>query len=116
MNKILVASLVCVITLSLSLTAFCETPTTTTVKAVIAQAKTLPTVKAKADYLVSEAKKFYSAKNFKPVVDVCQYVLQNVDKNSVQAKSLLDKAKEQLKIAAQNAVSNVKGKLGNFTR
>lgn len=77
-------------------------------------AKAMKTVQEQADYLVQQAKGFYNSKQFQDAVATAQYVLQNVDKNSQEAKNLLEKAKADIEAAAKKAVEDVKGKLGSF--
>jgi len=74
--------------------------------------KTLQTAQQKVDYLVGQAKAFYNSKDFQQAVDIAQYVLAYVDKNSTQAKSLLEKAKEQLTALAQQKAAELKSKFG----
>ena len=77
-------------------------------------AKAMETVQQKADYLIQQAKAFYSSKEFQQAVDVAQYVLRYVDKDSQEAKDLLTKAKDALAAAAKGAVEDVKQKLPGF--
>jgi hypothetical protein len=50
----------------------------------------------KVDYFVSQAKSFYEPKEFQEAVNTASYVLSAFDKNSVGAKNLLEKAKQQI--------------------
>nr|MBP7088304.1 hypothetical protein [Candidatus Omnitrophota bacterium] len=80
----------------------------------ITLAKAMETAEEKADYLITQAKAFYNSKEFQQSIDIAQYILQYVDKNSQDAKNLLEKAKEALKQKAQEAVTDVKSKIGSF--
>ena len=75
-------------------------------------AKAMETAKEKADYLIGQAKAFYNSKEFQQAVDVAQYVLRYVDKDSSQAKDLLEKAKNSLAEAAKAGVEGAKKSLG----
>jgi hypothetical protein len=77
-------------------------------KAAIDTAKTMQSVQEKTDYLVSQAKAFYNSKDFQSAVDIAQYVLRYLDKDSQSAKSLLEKAKEQLTAQAQGMLDQAK--------
>lgn len=69
---------------------------------------------AKVEYLVSQAKDFYSSQEFQQAIDVAQHILRYLDKDSEAAKSILEQAKEALKQKASQAVSDVKGKIADF--
>ena len=75
-------------------------------------AKIMQTAEEKSDYLVSQAKAFYSSKDFQQAVDVAQYVLSYVDKDSQAAKDLLEKAKNALTAAAKAKLGEAKKGLG----
>jgi len=85
-----------------------------TAQEAINYAKKIEDVKAKKDYLIAQAQNFYKSEDFQQVVDVAQYVLAYVDKDSAEAKNLLDKAKKELQAAVDGAVTDVKDKMGSF--
>ena len=76
--------------------------------------KTMQTVEQKVNYLIGQAKAFYSSKNFQQTVDIAQYVLAYLDKKSTEAKNLLEKAKAELTALAQQKAQELKSKLGGF--
>ncbi|MFC1667723.1 hypothetical protein ACFL0P_07715 [Candidatus Omnitrophota bacterium] len=80
--------------------------------AAINVAKGMETVEEKAQYLVGQAKAFYSSKEFQGAVDIAQYILRYVDRDSQEAKALLDKAKSALESAAKAAVGDAKKSFG----
>ncbi|MFH1355438.1 MAG: hypothetical protein ABIH19_04755 [Candidatus Omnitrophota bacterium] len=80
----------------------------------IEKSKTMEKVQEKTRYLVSQAKAFYNSKEFQKAVDVAQYILIAVDKESTEAQKIIEKAKAQLRAAAENVAGNVKQKLGAF--
>ncbi|MFH1413398.1 MAG: hypothetical protein ABIG56_00930 [Candidatus Omnitrophota bacterium] len=80
----------------------------------IEKSKTMEKVQEKTRYLISQTKAFYNAKEFQRAIDVAQYVLIAVDKESSEAQKIIEKAKAQLKAAAENVAGNVKQKLGAF--
>ncbi len=77
----------------------------------IESSKTLKTAQEQAAMLVKQAELFYSSKEFQQAIDIAQYILSNLDKDSAQAKSLLEKATSDLKAAATKAAGDVAGKL-----
>jgi alkyl sulfatase BDS1-like metallo-beta-lactamase superfamily hydrolase len=77
-------------------------------RAAIDVAKTMQTAQEKTDYLISQAKAFYNSKDFQGAVDIAQYVLRYLDKDSQAAKDLLTKAKEQLTAQAQGMLDQAK--------
>jgi hypothetical protein len=76
----------------------------------IQNAQTLGSVPSKVDYLMKQANALYDSKKFQDAIDVAQYVLTKLDKNSTQAQSLIEKAKSELQAAAQGAINNVSSK------
>lgn len=80
-------------------------------KEAIDAAKVMQTVQQKTDYLIGQAKAFYNSKDFQSAVDLAQYVLAYVDKDSQEAKNLLEKAKQALTAKAEEAVNKVSGDL-----
>jgi len=94
--------------------AGCAQEKATSSKEAIDTAKSMETAEQKADYLIKQAKAFYDSKEFQQAVDIAQYVLRYVDKDSQEAKNLLEKAKEALAQAAKGAVEDVKQKLPGF--
>jgi len=80
-------------------------------KEAIETAKAMETAEQKAAYLIQQAKAFYNSKDFQESVNIAQYILRYVDKDSQAAKDLLDKAKEALASAAKGAVEDVKKSL-----
>lgn len=88
------------------------------VKDAIETAKTIAAVGEKSSYLIDQAKVFYSSEDFQSAVELAQYVLQNVDKDSKDAKALLEKAKQALSAKAKEAVDatadSMKNKIGSL--
>lgn len=80
----------------------------------IETSKSLKTVDEQVKYLVGQANAFINSKQFDQAITTAQHVLSNLDQNSAEAKSLLDKATEEMKKVAQGAVDDVKKKLGSF--
>ena len=81
-------------------------------------AKAMETVEAQKNYLIEQAKAFYNSDQFQEAVDVAQYVLTYLDKESQQAKDLLEKAKADLVAQAKKkvdeAAASMKDKLGSM--
>lgn len=82
--------------------------------AAIEQANTMQTVDAKVDYLVGQAKSFYSSKEFQGAVDIAQYVLRYLDSESTAAKDLIEKAKQQLTAQAESMMKEAKTAVSGF--
>jgi len=114
MNKGIVSALVACLFLS-SILIGCTKKATSSSEAINVAAG-MQTVQQKADYLVAQAKAFYSSKEFQQAINVAQYILANLDKDSLEAKDLLAKAKEQLAAAAKSAATDVKSKFGITTK
>jgi hypothetical protein len=75
--------------------------------AAIEKSKTMATVEEKVNYLVGQAKAFYNSQDFQGAINIAQHVLAYLDKNSQEAKNLLEKAKGQLQAVAQKAAAGV---------
>jgi hypothetical protein len=73
----------------------------------IEKSKSMATVEEKVDYLTKQADAFLNSKDFQKAVDIAQYILAEVDKESVKAKDLLEKAKAELEKAATDAIKNI---------
>ncbi|HOX09671.1 MAG TPA: hypothetical protein PLV09_01120 [Candidatus Omnitrophota bacterium] len=84
----------------------------------IQKSQALQTVSEKAKYLVGQANAFMNSKNYDQAISVAKYILSNVDSNSAEAKSILQKATELLKAEAAKAMDSAKtdlqNKLGSF--
>ena len=90
----------------------CGQKTVESVKQAIEIAKTLKTAEEKAKYLIAQAEAFYNSKRFQDAIDIAQYILRYVDKDSQEAKNLLEKAKDALASAATQKVEDVKKSFG----
>lgn len=89
-------------------------------KEAIEIAKSLATVKEKSSYLIAQANTLYNSKKFQDTVDIAQYILNYLDKDSQEAMSLLEKAKKALVAKAQEAVGtaaeSVEKKIGGLSQ
>ena len=74
-----------------------------------AKAMEAPT-EEKVKYLVNQAKAMYNSDEFQDTVNVAQYVLRYLDKDSQQAKDLLEMAKKDLMAAGEGAMADMKKK------
>jgi hypothetical protein len=97
--------------IALSLIAGCAQKAASS-KDAIETSKTMQTIQQKADYLVGQANAFYNSKDFQQAIDIAQYVLANVDKDSVKAKDLIEKAKAELAKLGQQKLDEMKSKIG----
>ncbi len=78
-------------------------------KQAISNAQKLQDVKAQADYLIKEANAFLNSQQFDQAVNTAKYVLANLDKESQQAKSIIEQAQVKLKAMAQQKVDEAAG-------
>ena len=74
----------------------------------IKSAQAMATVKEKVEYLMVQAQAFYNSEDFQGTIDVGQYIVNYLDKESQAAKNLIMKAKEALADEAQKAVDKVR--------
>ena len=77
-------------------------------------AKTMETKQEQVEYLVSQAQAFINSDQFQGAIDIAQYVLQYLDRDSAQARSLLDQAKSALAAQAQKAAEEAKKQFSGF--
>ena len=80
----------------------------------IEQAKALESVEAQVNYLVKEANAFISSEKFDEAINTAKYILSELDKESVQAKGIIEKAQAELKKLAAAKLDEAKGALGSF--
>ena len=80
----------------------------------IANAKDMKTVDEQVKYLVGQANAFINSKEFDQAITTAQHILRNLDKDSAQAQSIIEKAKAELQKAAEGALDDVKKKIGSF--
>lgn len=89
-----------------------QTGSTASASTAIKTVKTIKENKDKISYLVKEAQKLYASKEFNQVITIANYILTNVDSESKEAKSLLEKAQSMLaKEGTKQAKAAVKGLL-----
>ena len=109
MKKLLTVAVVMCVGAGLVLTG-CEKKAATGTEA-ISKSDTLKTVDEKVKYLVGRANAFVNSKQYDQAIVVAQYILNNLKKDSAEAKSIIQKAAEQLKAEASKAVNDLKTKL-----
>ena len=80
----------------------------------IEQSKELKTVEEQVKYLISQANAFITSEEFDQAIKTAQYVLANLDKESGNAKIIIEVAQVKLKEAAQGALDDAKKKLGSL--
>ena len=79
----------------------------------IQQSQAIKTVDEQVKYLVSQANTFINSKNFDEAIKISQHILQDLDSNSQEAKTILEQAKAGLKKIAEQKVAEVKSDLTN---
>jgi len=110
MRKVIILGVILCCAGALFLSAGCAKKAGSSSEA-IQSSQSLKTVQEKTNYLMNQAQSFYNSKEFQQAVETAQYVLSNLDKNSQQAKDLIEKARVQLQAAAQKAMGDVSNKL-----
>jgi predicted RNA-binding protein with EMAP domain len=80
--------------------------------AAIEIAKTMDTEEQKIDYLMGQAEAFYKADQFQDTVTIAQYILQNLDKDSAEARDMLNKATDEMRAMMQKSAESIKKSLG----
>lgn len=110
MKKFLAVVIALVLLTSIALVG-CGAKKEASSKDAITKAQAMATVKEKVDYLAAQAQAFYNSKDFQSVIEVGQYILGYLDKESQTAKNLIMKAKEALAAEAQKAVDKVKNSI-----
>lgn len=73
----------------------------------------LKTAQEKANYLVHQARAFYNSKQYMETVELAQYILAKLDKNSAAANDLLARARKQIDVTVK-AAAHVENALGNL--
>ena len=115
-SKVLISTLCLIFTLGLIGCA--QQPKSANSQEAIQQANNLKTAEEKIRYLVKEANAFISSEKFNESIRIAEYILARLDKDSTDAKSILEKAKAELKAFAEKkaaeAQADVKKKLGSF--
>lgn len=77
----------------------------------IQQSKSLKDVEAQVKYLVSEANAYISSEKFDEAVTIAKHVLSQLDSNSAEAKSIIEKAQAQIKALAEKKAEEAKAAL-----
>jgi hypothetical protein len=77
----------------------------------IAAAKKLENVEAQVNYLVKEANAFISSEQFDEAINSAKYILKELDAESIQAKSIIEKAQVELKAYAEKKAAEAKAEL-----
>ncbi len=80
----------------------------------IETAKAMETPEAKTNYLMQQARAFYNSKDFQEAINIAQHVLNYLDKDSQEAKDLIEKAKQKLSELAQQKTNELKSKISNI--
>jgi len=70
--------------------------------------ESMQTVGQKTDYLVKQADAFLNSDEFDEAIRVAKHVLAKLDADSAQAKSLIERAKEEMQKKAQTAVDDMR--------
>ena len=109
-----VISVMAAVLLAVVIVGCAQKPSAANSKEAVDQAKQLETVEAQVNYLVKEASAFINSKQFDEAVNTAKYVLSNLDKESAQAKTILEKAQAELKKLAEAKVDEMKKSLGGL--
>jgi len=79
----------------------------------IQQAQSKPSVDAQVNYLVGQANAFISSEKFEDAIKIAKHILSNLDANSQEAKSLIERAQEEITKMAQQKIEEAKGDVKN---
>jgi fumarylacetoacetate (FAA) hydrolase family protein len=90
-----------------------QPPKAATAQDAIQQSEAKQTPQEKVDYLVSQANAFVNGKQFEEGIAVAQHILQKLDANSQEAKSIVERATEELAKVANQKVAEVKTDITN---
>jgi hypothetical protein len=101
--------IVCIAMLSI---AGCGAQKEASASAAIDKTQTMSTIQQKVDYLAGQAKAFVNSKQYDQAVATAQYILANLDRNSQEAVSLLQKAKDGLAAQAKAKLDEAKKQFG----
>ncbi|MBN1794800.1 MAG: hypothetical protein JW844_07550 [Candidatus Omnitrophica bacterium] len=112
-----VLSVVLVLVMSLGMVAAGygqEEVQTASIQEFIDVAATLATTQEKIDYLLEQGQALYNSQEFQQAVNIAQYVLQYLDKDSQAAKDLLEMAQEELSAKAGETAGGLMKSLGSL--
>ncbi len=98
----------------LAVSSCSQQPKSASASQAIEQSKALQTTDAQAKYLIDQANAFVNSKNFDEAIQTAKYVLANLDANSAEAKSILEKAAAEMKKVALQKAEEVKKSLGGL--
>lgn len=91
----------------------------------IEKAKAKPNVEAQVNYLVGQANSLINSDAFDEAIKIAKHILSELDNNSDEAKSIIERAKaglkkmaqkkaDELKAEANKKIDDAKKKLGSF--
>jgi len=98
----------------LSVAGCAQQPKAANSQEAIEQAKALETAEAQAKYLISQANAFVNSKDFDQAIQTAKYVLANLDSESKEAQSIIEKATTQLKKMAEEKAAEMKKSLSSM--
>lgn len=90
----------------------CERKATTASEA-ISRSQSMQSVNQKVDYLVGQANMFIDSRQYAEASKIAGYILTDVDKNSQQARDILQKAQEQMTQKAGETIGNMQQSFGD---
>ncbi len=85
-------------------------------KEAIETAKSMKTPEQQANYLNKQAQAFFKSKEYNEAIKIAQHVLSQVDKESENAKKIIEDSKKQLQAKVKNAVDDASKKLKNLVK
>ena len=74
----------------------------------IANADAMETIEEKVDYLIKQAKAFYNSEQYKDAAESAQHVLTKLEKDSEEAREILEKARKEMTSKVQDMIENIK--------
>jgi hypothetical protein len=78
----------------------------------IEQSQTMKTVEEQKKYLVSQANAFVKSQDYNEAINTAKYIISNLDKESREAKEIVEKATAELKKVAEQKAADLKNMIG----
>jgi len=108
MKKLTTYVIAVTLMLAVGLSGCAQQPKSANSGEAIEHAKTLATAEEQAKFLISEANAFINSKQFDEAIGAAKYVLSKLDKESAEAKGIIEQAKAKLEEMARQKVEEAK--------
>ena len=108
MHQNVLKFLVVVIMVSFCALGCAQKPETSSAKDAIQKSQNLQSVEAQAEYLIKDANAFVNSEQFDEAIQTAKHVLAELDKDSAEAQSIIQKAQAELKALAEQKAGELK--------